>query len=319
MVFGIFKKGCSEPEPGSERAPTLARTTPGAATRMRNILGLRELEVMPAQAARAFELASNPEAKSTEFVDIIESDEALSARVLRIANSVYFRRGEAATDIEKAVNSIGLTELRCILSATLLKNLLRIKHPAREQLWANAVGTAIAARALSRYSKKIHENEAFLCGLMHDIGKLVILRAAGKRYEEVIRKVSTGRLSFIQAEEEVFGLNHVEVGKWAAESWRFPKVVVQAIALHHQPWPEDKQRAKKNLTPALLISISDCIVHSSGIGHPIQMRPFQAISQQQLSVAFELLGLRTEEGADFIKRFMSQFEDEYGFYQLESA
>ena len=91
----------------------LPRTNLATANRIKNILGIRELESMPLQAARAFQLASDPKANSADFVHVIEQDEALGSKIIRVANSVYFFRGTKATDIEKAVNNIGLNELRC--------------------------------------------------------------------------------------------------------------------------------------------------------------------------------------------------------------
>lgn len=83
----------------------------------------QKLESMPVQAAQAFQIASDPKAKQDDFVKIIEADEALSARIIRVANSVYFFRGTKATDIENAVNNIGLEELRCLISATMSEKL----------------------------------------------------------------------------------------------------------------------------------------------------------------------------------------------------
>ncbi len=298
---------------------TLIPTSKATAARIKNILGIRHLEPMPAQAARAFQLASNPRATGAQFVEVIESDEVISARVVRIANSVYFFRGTPATDIEKAVANIGLDELRCLLSATMLKSLLKGKHPAREQVWANAVGTAIAARRLSCFTT-LSEGEAFLCGLVHDVGKLIMIQRNGGLYEEVIKRVSSGDLSFVEAEEELFETNHTEVGKWVAESWNFPPQTLEAITRHHESWPKPSAHSvEKVSSPALVVKAADAIVHAQGIGHSLSMRPFKARMAEEQLTAFALLGVPEADRATLIDNITAGFDREFALYQLEAG
>lgn len=292
--------------------------TPRAvASRIKTILGIRQLEPMPSQAARAFQLASDPRATAADFVSVVESDEVISSRIIRIANSVYFFRGTAAVDIEKAVANIGLNELRCLLSATLLKSLLKGRQAEREQIWANAVATGICARQLSRYTNGIGDGEAFLCGLVHDLGKLIMLQRAPDLYRKVQQKLCSGEIDSIDAEEEVFEINHIEVGKWVAESWNFPKSAIMAISLHHEPWPKDI--TGKVTSTALLVKIADTIAHSQGIGHPPEQRKFQTRAENQLPNAVKLLGISTGDTGNLIQSFRAAFDKEYSLYQSETG
>lgn len=294
----------------------LPRTSPAVAQRIRDILGIREIEAMPLQAARAFQLASDPGARLGDFISVIESDEALSARVVRIANSVYFFRGTPATDIEKAVANIGLDELRCLLSASMLRSLLQSRHKVREQIWANSVATAICCRNLSRFSREISTGEAFLCGLLHDVGKLVMIRKGGALYEKAVSLVCSGDRTFVDAEEEVFELNHVEVGKWVGEQWNFPEQVLLAIAEHHHPWPTE--RAEDALTVAQMVKAADCIAHAAAIGHPFQMRGFARRAEEELDQAFQIFNLGNEDRQSFMSYFKQQFEKEFALYESNS-
>ena len=312
--MGLFARlSGKSAEPESHLA---AKTTSATAERIKNLLGIRQLDSMPAQAARAFQLASDPNARGSDFVKIIESDEVISARIIRIANSVYFFRGSAAVDIDKAVNNIGLDELRCLLSASMLKSLLQGKQPSREQIWANGVGTAICARALSRFTN-ISEGEAFLCGLLHDIGKLIMIRRGGDMYDRVIRKVASEEKNFLEAEEEIFEVNHVEVGKWVGEVWRFPEPVIRAIAGHHDNWPKDQKALGKQTSHAMLVKAADTIAHFLGIGHPASLSPFRKRIQLEFPKALEQLGISNTDGSTFIQSFERQFDQEYSRYQLE--
>ncbi len=293
-----------------------ARTTVATAQRIRTVLGIRELESMPAQAARAFQLASDPKAKGADFVKVIESDEVISARIIRVANSVYFFRGTTAADIERAVANIGLNELRCLLSASMLKSLLQGRHPAREQIWANSVATGICCRSLSPRTN-IGDGEAFLCGLLHDVGKLIMIRRGGDLYEQTIRCVAGEGLSFVEAEERIFELNHVEVGKWVGEVWNFPPGAVRAIADHHRPWPTDPAQRGKGTSHAMLVKAADVLAHSLGIGHPPHLASFRRRMQDEVPHALAQLGMSTTEGESFIQNFNKRFDEEYSRYQLD--
>ena len=303
---------------GKPQAAPLPKTNYATANRIKNILGIRELESMPIQAARAFQLASDPKSNSSDFVKIIEQDEALGAKIIRVANSVYFFRGTKATDIEKAVANIGLDELRCLLTASMLKNLLTSKHPLRKQIWANSVAVAIACRTLSQYTDAISSSEAFLAGLVHDVGKLVILRKHGHLYEKVVARVSSGDLTFIEAEEEFFETNHVETGKWVAESWSFPDAAIKAIAQHHDPWPKDQNAQKRNTSIAMIVKAADTIAHAKGIGHPTAFRGFQRANEDHLKNVYAQLEIAPDAAANLISNFVKQFEEESGMFELEN-
>ena len=305
-IFGLGKKS------------SVKRTPPAVANRLKNILGLRELESMPAQAARAFQLASDPKARSSDFVEVIESDEALSSRVIRIANSVYFFRGTTATDIEKAVANIGLDELRCLLSATMLRGMLQSKHKIRTQIWANSVSVAIGSRILASYTSEVSDSAAFLCGLVHDIGKLIIIRRNGSLYEKAVALASSGELSFVEAEEETFETNHVEVGQWVAEQWSFPEVTKLAIVGHHKPWPTDPEHSGRHTSAAMIVRAADTMSHALGIGHPMGLKGFQQAAQEQLPNIYKMLGIQAETGESLLSNFKRQFDQESSLYDSQA-
>ena len=313
-LFGSIFSGGGKSKSGSR----LPRTSPAVAERIKNILEIRDLEMMPVQAARAFQLASDPQAKGADFVSVIESDEVISARIIRIANSVYFFRGTPANDIEKAVANIGLNELRCLLSAAMLKSLLQSRHPAREQIWGNSVATAIACRLLSRSAKQISSGEAFLCGLLHDVGKLIMIRKGGGLYDKAIGVASTERKPFVEAEEDVFELNHVEVGKWAGEQWNFPEQVIRAIAGHHNPWPNTDPASGDPITAETLVKAGDTMAHALGLGHPAHMKSFSRFMEQDLDKAYHAVGLSRADGDKFLETLEAQFDKEISLYQPEN-
>jgi len=287
------------------------KTSAAVQARIKNILGLKQLSPLPANAMQAFELSSDPSASISDFVQVIESDEALSSRVVRVANSVYFSRGTPASNIDAAVANIGLDELRCLLSASLIKNLLKGQDTFREQLWTNAVATAVFAKGLSRYLPNIASSEAFLCGLVHDVGKLVMTRETDELYKKVNSLVSDGEMDFVEAEERIFELNHVEVGAWVAEAWNFPELVLDSISEHHRPFPEQADK----VTAPMLVKIADSVAHAEGLGHPRGMSGFQQAARANLQCCWALIGISDEDGKRFIKDYRREFEESLSLYE----
>ena len=309
FLSGLFQSNTSRIE--------IRPTTHATAERIRNILGIRQLESMPVQAAKAFQLASDVNAKQTDFIDVIESDEVLSARVIRIANSVYFSRGTAATDIEKAVANIGLDELRCLLSASMLRSLLTVRHATRDIIWANAVATGILCRIVARSTRNLNPGEAFLCGLLHDVGKLVMIRKGGSQYDKVIALAGSGERPFPEAEEKVFELDHIEVGKWVAESWNFPESVLRSVALHHEGWPAGNEPIE--LTYELATKFCDLIAHSIGIGHSLSMRGLAKAATEERDRIAPRLGFSESSLKGVIAELEAKYEKESALYQPEGA
>ena len=199
----------------------------------------------------------------------------------------------------------------------MLHSLLQAKHPAREQVWSNAVATAIGCRILSRYTS-IPEGEAFLSGLLHDVGKLIIIRRAGQEYDRVVRIVGTEPKSFVEAEEQVLQLNHVEVGTWVGESWNFPPSAVRSIAEHHEPWSTDSWQKGKNCPVPMLVKAADTFAHSLGLGHPPILRGFKDRAIAEREQAFAQLGLDGSARDTVLGEISAKFEKELSLYQSES-
>lgn len=313
LLKNMFATEKSEPHV----ARTLPTTTNATKQRIKNILGIRELETMPAQAARAFQLASDPKSSMADFVKVIESDDALSSRIIRIANSVFYYRGTAATDIEKAVTNIGLEELKGVLTATMMRSLLHTKHQIRESIWQHSVSTAMFARRLSSLCNNIAEGEAFLAGILHDVGKLVMLTKNPGAYGDVLKLMSVSGLSSIEAEEKIFEVNHVEVGSWAGEAWNFPQSTREAIAFHHSNWPENTRQQKRNIDIPILIKCASIFSHALGIGHRSLHDQAEASAKLELSNAQIQLGMNPEEGQNMLSSLQSLFTREYATFELE--
>lgn len=304
-------------KPLDTTADLLPTTTIANQDRIKHILGISKLESMPAHAAKAFELTIDPSSSIRDFSEVIGADEALSSKIIRVANSVFFSRGQEATGIEQAIATIGLDELKGLLNANLLKGLLKSKHPVRSMIWANSVGVAIVARSLSRFTNH-NPGVAFLSGLLHDVGKLIILGQDARRYERCIDNLNASGISIIEAEEQEYELNHVEVGGWAADEWRFPQPVKEAILYHHLAWQDAAEvTTRKDISISSLIKIADTICHSLAIGHRRQNSFMQLSMRKSLPQAWEMLTLNLDSQQELLDELSRDVQTQLEKYDPE--
>lgn len=191
--------------------------------------------------SRLLEVTSVPEHDLGELIDIIRGDFALTAQILKIANSVVFSPLQPIASVDRAVSYLGEVYIVGIAlnqgAAEVFNSPLTGYEGQRRDLWRHQLYCAIAARIICRFAKKpIEADLAFTGGLLHDIGKAILSEFIQKSAEEIISGIATERYEdYKDAEEKLFGTNHVEVGLVLAEHWKLPQVLQEIIRHHHTP------------------------------------------------------------------------------------
>lgn len=303
-MFGLFgaKKKAS--------ATTSAKLPGGIAQSILSVVGARSIPTMPGAAQRAFQLSVDPKAEARDFISVIESDEALSARILKIANSVFFDRGTKSTTIEQSVTVIGLNELRALLNATSLADIFPSKHPFRAAAWANDIGTALIARTISQRLLPSQTDLAFLAGLMHDIGKLLLIQRAPDQYAKVLQMIEQKEISFCEAETQVFPFDHTEAGQLVGEKWNFTPELQDCIRNHHGA----ALQAGTPVTLAGIVGCADIISHSLGLGHLKGFHRLKNWASANLEQVWLYLGINEAEQKGFLNNCKRVFDTEHDLY-----
>lgn len=201
-----------------------------------------ELPPLPAALAEAIRLLSHDELPAQRCVQAIERDPALALRVLQLANSGFYASPAQVRTVGDAVRLLGLREVAAVLAAVSLKQMLGRLHGALEEQdrrWHHALATACAARELARALAGDAE-EAFVAGLLHDVGAWLLVAFAPAGLAQVKALQDTEGLDLCSAERRVFGLSHEDIGAQVAQRWDFPAGLTAAIAHHHQPRPRSE-------------------------------------------------------------------------------
>lgn len=300
---------------GKERGPAAPAKLPRISSAIEGAIlgsvGAQSIPTMPAAAQRAFQLSTDPSAEARDFVEVIESDESLAARVIKIANSVFFDRGKRSTTIEDSVTVIGINELRCLLNASTLSEVFPSPHPSRAQFWINDIATALISRQLARRYLPGKEDIAFLAGLMHDLGKLLLIQRLPQDYGKVLEQIQATGEEFCKAEEKLFPFTHPEVGQLIGERWRFSEELLEVLRWHHDPFP-----ATHPARPSLpqLIQCADHIAHAHGFGLPRGYGKFQHRCQESLPEVWEFLKVDASESRGLLQELKKAVELELDLY-----
>lgn len=255
MFRGLFGK---KPQKEEHSSSLLSESLQGS---ILHSLGLKDVPSMPATAQEAFRVAIDPNSDARDFIDVIEADEGFSARLLKIANSVFYDRGGGSKTIVDAVNVVGIVELRNLLNASVLSGLFPVKHYLRAEFWTHNIATALTAKVLSESLMTERVESVFLAGMMHDVGKLLILQQHVENYEQIVKKgLATGVESTVSEVSE-YPYDHTHVGQMLAERWKFSTQLTEVIANHHRPWGELEKGSLVSV-----IKLADMIVHVGSFG-----------------------------------------------------
>jgi putative nucleotidyltransferase with HDIG domain len=197
-----------------------------------------QLPALPTIAAQVVEMVENPKTSAAQLGKVIESDQGLTSKVLKIANSAFYGFPKQISTVDFAIIVLGFDALKeIVISISLVSALQKKKDAAFDTrgFWDHSIYSAVIARRLARDLGYRVSGEVFVGGLLHDIGISVLHQHFHKEYLQILALASGSEKSFLEAEQEVLGVTHAEMGGWLAERWNFPNHLVEAISMHHTP------------------------------------------------------------------------------------
>ncbi|HAJ27340.1 MAG TPA: hypothetical protein DCG53_08895, partial [Syntrophus sp. (in: bacteria)] len=203
----------------------------------RILRSINKLPAFPATVQRVTELLKNEDYSVNEIVAVIKFDQAVTANVLKISNSAYFGVRQKIKTIHDAVVYLGQQHLiRAIQTASISKFFTNKGYGDKvSELWEHSVAVALMSQILSRQMCKQENSVLYTAALLHDVGKLVMGEYVQDASKKIFELVNNHAYSFLEAEEEIVGINHADLGGRIAEYWNFPAEIRDAIALHHRP------------------------------------------------------------------------------------
>ena len=260
-----------------------------------------KLPPFPLVVQRALQLIHDPNSSAQDIVDVIQYDQSITVSILKLCNSAYFGLPRAVHSLREALVLIGLNQLLEIIlgqqSANLLNKSCQGYDLNQGELWRHSVACALMPQIISKHLNRQSNSSHFTAALLHDIGKMVLGRFVKDYFEEIKKLVSSKNLTFAEAEKEVLGIDHAELGGRILEQWGFPRTIVSAVRYHHTPFVtiEDQEMVQ-------LICLCDLIAMMTGLGGGAD-----GLSYHAFDGLVKQFRLKEED----IERFMIQLNDRF--------
>ena len=268
----------------------------------------KDLPTLSTVVTKVGEMVRDPRVSAAEVGRAISEDQALTAKVLKLVNSSFYGFPQRVNNITRAIVILGFNRVRNLaLTASVLSALPKRHGPfSVASFWAHSVATAIASDSIARIMRFASEEEdAFVSGLLHDIGKLASIHLFRPEFEEVMEAVVEKNYLMVEAEQGVMGVTHANVGGWLSQRWNFPESIAASIRMHHQP-----ELARQNRRLVMIVHVGDIVARSLGLGSGGDMRipVVDATAWRELGLTHEALDQcmketldRTEQTKEFLE------------------
>ena len=217
------------------------------------------IPTLPEVVQRVHALVDDPGCSTREIAEVVAEDAPLAARVLQIANSAFYGLRERCISTTQACTVLGLRVLKIVVTqAGVLQQYEHLrKHPGfdLDEVWRHSILTAQVCSFAARHSRAelpLRPEELYVCGLLHDIGKVVLLDELADDYLDVVAAAKLVTVPLFVVERQMLGLDHTVVGAMVAERWKLPPQIADAIRHHHGP----RERVREDPGVALVANVN---------------------------------------------------------------
>lgn len=255
---------------------------------------VKDLPSVSHAALKLISLLDKPSVDNDEIVQIIKYDNVLTAKLLRACNAPSFGLGESVASVDQAVLILGHTQIFHIVMTLAFGSVMTVSSLPytieMNELWEHSLVTAVASEIVLDEVPEVsaEANVAFTANLLHDIGKVVLAQTVkAEELSEIRDRITRKQISGTDAEREVLGLDHAEVGAALLQSWRLPENIFEAVANHHRPVVKSK--------PPLSVEVHI----ANAIAHRAKPPPGQSVHDPRIAdtvtAAFSIQNKKLEE------------------------
>lgn len=260
------------------------------------------LNTLPEVYYQLNEAINDPTSDINQIAALVSEDPALTARLLRIANSAMYNFPTPIDTITQAVTVIGTQQLRDLTLGCNLGNLFPGIPPHvvnMEQFWRHSIGTGICARTIAALRRENNIEKFYIMGLLHDLGRLAIYSLLPDYSAKALNNTASYDILRLEIAEEQRVVDHADVSAMLLEHWQLPTLLCETVRHHHQP-----TESKRYPEFAAIIHLADILAHAMQLGSSgcVKVPP---LSPQ----AWERIGLHVDHLATIFERVEEQYED----------
>jgi len=221
------------------------------------IINSKDLPTIPVLLARILAVVDGERSSTRDLVEVMQRDQALTGRVLRLANSGFFGFAREVSTMPRAIMILGFGTVRSLaLGVKVWETFLGHGGGLLTGLWEHAALVGAASRLIAQRVRAAEPEEIFTAGLLHDVGRVVLALRFPAEYATIIAGNAPGEPPLEERERAVFGIDHARAGSWLAETWSLPPMIVEAAATHHQPIAPGTP-----LRGAVIVNLANRLVH----------------------------------------------------------
>lgn len=226
--------------------------------------GLVKTKIPPLQGTilRLTELLRDINVSSKTLADTVGYDPILAARILKLANSSFYARRKPVTTLHQAIESVGTKSLYDLVMLGAMSDSFgkEIRDSVLGRtVWEHSLAVGLISREIAKILGLRGAEEAFLCGLLHDIGKILMLRSDGERFESLLDKRTEAEM--FEWEQRIYGFDHTEVGAYVTYKWGLPESIYNVIMHHHHP-----SKTSTSTVVANVVNAADLVANINGYG-----------------------------------------------------
>ena len=196
-----------------------------------------DLPPLPAVAAKVMGMAEDDRTSAMDMAQVLSTDQALTAKLIRISNSAYYGFARRISTVREAVVMLGFKQVRQVSVGASMMNTFKRNGVNDgfdlDLFWGHSIAVAVASEALAKKTLGAKPEDAFTAGILHDIGRLVLRQVMPEEFRHAVAIARSGELPLHEAELEVTGYAHDEIGQALGERWKFPGHLVDAVRCHH--------------------------------------------------------------------------------------
>lgn len=261
---------------------------------------IKNLPTLPGIVAKLGKMAENPDTTTEQMGRVISKDHILASKLLKLVNSAFYGFPQRISSLNSAIILLGFNVIKSLIISA---SIFEVMEAQDVELWEHSLGCAVVCNVLARHLGVKDPEEISTAGLIHDIGKVAIKMELPREYEKITELSQKKKISRLEAEREILGLDHSEVGSWLAKSWNLPNKLVEPIACHHDP-----HLAKEEQQASAIVHFANIMIRGLGYGHAgdIWVPPLN-------NKAWKLLGLAPADIDPLLREVEEKLWDVKGF------